>query len=387
MTRLFRSVLATLPAVTLTAAAQVPPPIIEFQFPHAAPSSSIGAGQVFISWTAQDVRCAGVPVVFTRPPAAMPALGWSTPGNGMKPVSYSFTIDQTGRPLDIKRIAKGYVVASEDLTPALAVSQFAPGAAHAECTLTFVPAPQPVAAAPVTSVMAYTMFPGQRPTAEMWARVKPAGSTCYDPAPQVRNRAFPNFDAIPKQPGRPSWSMIGFDIDDAGKPLHLKPVAGNGNAALAAASMAAIGDSRFAPGARVGCQYPYRVGAGTMPAPPMPEEAGFRTAGATCPAKAEWAVGPVLTYPEMFRRRAVEGWAVIGYDVAPWGQTGNVHVLAAQPAEEFGAQAVQLLAIAKRVPSATGYTGCVDRVKFRMGPTARAPGAPPVMFDPPQPAY
>ena len=96
------------------------------------------------------------------------------------------------------RTAKGYAVASEDLSPALAVSQFAPGVARAECSLIFVPAPQPIAVAPVTSVMAYTMFPGQRPTAEMWARVKPVGSTCYDPTPQVRNRAFPDFDAIPK---------------------------------------------------------------------------------------------------------------------------------------------------------------------------------------------
>ena len=387
MTRLFQSVLAILPAVTVAAAAQVPPPIIGVPFPHAAPSSGVGSGQMFVTWTAQDVRCAGVPMAFARPPAAMPALGWSTPGNGMKPVAYSFTIDPTGRPLDITRIAKGYVVASEDLTPALAVSQFALGAARGECSLTFMPSPQPIAVAPVTSVMAYTMFSGQRPTPEMWARVKPVGSTCYGPVPQVRNRAFPDFDAIPKQPGRPSWSMIGFDIDDSGKPVHLRPVAGNGNAVLEAASMTAVADSRFAPGARVGCRYPYRVGAGTLSAPPMPEEASFRVAGATCPTKVEWAVGPVLTYPETFRHRAVEGWAVIGYDVAPWGQTGNVRVLAAQPAVEFGEQAVRLLALAKRVPSSAGYTGCVDRVKFRMGPTVRAPGAPPVIFDPPQPAY
>lgn len=386
--RLFRFVLSMLPVVTAAAAAQVPPPpIVSVPFPHAAPSSGPSAGLMFITWTTQDVLCAGISVAFIRPPVAMPVLGWTIPDSGTKTVAYRFTIDPTGRPLDIARIAKGYVVASEDLAPALAASQFAPGVARIACSLTFVPAPQPIAAAPVASVMAYTMFPAQRPTPEMWARVKPVGSTCYDPVPQIRNRAFPDFDAIPKQPGLPSWSMIGFDIDDGGKPVHVKPVAGNGNAVLDAASMTAAADSRFAPGARVGCQYPYRVGAGTLTAPLMPEEASFRMAGATCPTKADWAVGPVLTYPEMFRRRAIEGWAVIGYDVAPWGQTGNVHVLAAQPAEEFGAQAVQLLAMAKRVPSATGYTGCVDRVKFRMGPTARAPGEPPVLFDPPQPAY
>jgi TonB family protein len=384
--RLFRWVLSILPAAAVSAAAQVPPPVTSIPFPHAGPSAGPATGPVFVTWTATDIRCAGVPVAFQRPPAVMPALGWSS-SIGMKPVAYSFTIDPTGRPLDIKRVAKGYVAAGEDLTPALAVGQFAAGAARSECSLTFVPAPQPIAAAPVASVMAYTMFPQQRPTAEMWARVKPTGSTCYDPPPQVRNRAFPDFDAIPKQPGRQSWSMIGFDIDEAGKPIHVKPVAGNGNAALEAASMSAIAASRFAPGARIGCQYPYWVGSATMPASPMPEEAKFRATGATCPSKAEWAVEPNLTYPEQFRRRAVEGWAMVGYDVAPWGQTGNVRVLAAQPAEEFGEQAVRLLTAAKRAPSATGYTGCIDRVHFRMGPTVRKPGAPPVIFDPSQPAY
>ena len=381
--RLFRFVFWMLPAATLASAAQIPPPVIDTPFPHAGPAT----GPVFVTWTATDIRCGGVRVDFERPPAVMPALGWSAANIGMKPVPYSFTIDPTGRPLDIKRVAMGYVVAGEDLTPALAVSRFAPGAARSACSLTFVATPRPVAAAPVASVMAYTIFPGQRPTAEMWARVKPVGSTCYDPTPQVRNRAFPDFDTIPKQPGRPSWSMIGFDIDESGKPVRLKPVAGNGNAALETASMKAIAESRFAAGARVGCQYPYWVGSETMPAPPIPEDVGSRAAGATCPAKAEWAVEPKLIYPEQFRRRAVEGWAVIGYDVAPWGQTGNVRVIAAQPAEEFGAQALRLMSMAKRVPSASGYSGCVDRVRFRMGPTVRKPGAPPVMFDPPQPAY
>ena len=119
----------------------------------------------------------------------------------------------------------------------------------------------------------------------------------------------------------------------------------------------------------------------------MPEEASFRPADATCPAQAEWAVSPTLTYPDNFRRRGIEGWAMIGYDVAPWGATGNVRVLATQPSDEFGAQAMRIITTAKRVPSATGYTGCVDRVSFKMGPTQRKPGGPPVIFDPPQPAY
>ena len=34
--------------------------------------------------------------------------------------------------------------------------------------------------------------------------------------------------------------------------------------------------------------------------------------------------------------RAIEGWAVIAFDVAPWGGTGNVRVVASEPAADFG---------------------------------------------------
>jgi outer membrane biosynthesis protein TonB len=235
--------------------------------------------------------------------------------------------------------------------------------------------------------MAYTMFPQQRPTAAVWARTRPAGSTCFDPVPPVRTRVFPVFEDLPKQPGRQSWSMVGFDIDQSGKPIHVKPVTGNGNAALDAASLKAVAQSRFAPGVRKGCQYPYRLNAATLPPPPIPADTNFKPVGSTCPWRSEWAVAPTLTYPPNFRRRSIEGWAIIGYDVAPWGATGNVRIFAAQPAEDFGKEAMRIITTAKRMPSATGYTGCTDRIFFKMGPTERKPGAPPVVFDPPEAAY
>ncbi len=392
VSRLVLAILIGGPAATASAIVpelQMPPPIVVGVAP---PAATPPYGQVFVTWTVREVHCAGGPAAFTRQPAAMPTLSWAAnsslgPTTAMKPVEYSFTIDPTGRPIDIKRLAKDYSSSGGDLAPALAVSRFAPDSPRTACSLTMAPDSQPIATAPVASVMAYTMFPQQRPTPAMWARIKPAGSDCYDPVPQVRNRAFPDFDALPRQPGRQSWSMISFDIDENGTPVRLRPVAGNGNAALDAASLKAVAESRFAAGARTGCQYPYSIGAGTVPPPPMAEEASFRPTGATCPAKAEWAVAPALTYPENFRRRGIEGWAMIGYDVAPWGATGNVRIFAAQPSEEFGEQAMRIIATAKRVPSAAGYTGCTDRVLFKMGPTHRKPGAPPVVFDPPEPVY
>ncbi len=348
--------------------------------------ASFSPAQQFVTWTAQDVRCAGVPIAFTQAPPVIPSLEWWNPQFGTKPVGFTFTIDGEGRPLDVARTDKAFVPAGSDLMPALVVGRFAPGAPRQACTLNFVPSVQPVADAPIPSVLAYIMFPQQRPSAAMYARVRPAGSTCFAPPPQIRTRAYPDFDAIPKQPGRQGWSMTGFDIDASGKPIHLRHEAGSGNAALDAASLKAVRDSRFAPGARTGCQYPYWIAPATMPPPPIPEEATFRPADATCPTKADWAVKPPLIYPPSFGRRWIEGWAVIGYDVAPWGATGNVRVLAAQPAAEFGEQAMRMLQSAKRTASATGYVGCVNRVSFRMprkGGEARSEAPPP----PPPPSF
>lgn len=56
----------------------------------------------------------------------------------------------------------------------------------------------------------------------------------------------------------------------------------------------------------------------------------------------------------------------MSYDVAPWGEIGNVKVLAAQPSEDFGGQAVRMMQNAEVKTSGRGMTGCVDRVRFAM---------------------
>ncbi|MGU3390378.1 energy transducer TonB [Sphingomonas sp. M1A8_2b] len=375
---------------SVAADAQVPPPIVGTShevIPHirTMPSAGPGPGQVLVTWTAQNVRCGGVAIAFSQAPAPMPALRWSGASNILKSVDYSFTIDATGRPLDVARGSKDYLPAGADLAPALVAAKFPAGKARQGCSLTFVPAASAVSEAPVTAVMTYIMFPEQRPTLAMFARTRPAGSTCFDPPPEIRNRAFPAFDAIPKQTGQAGWSMIGFDIDARGKPVHLKHEAGNGNAVLDKASLVAVADSKFAPGARTGCQYPYWIAAATLASPSMPEEAPFRPASATCPLKADWATKPPLNYPRNFGRRWIEGWAIVGYDVASWGEIGNVRVLASQPSAEFGEQASQMLRSAKWTASATGYVGCVDRVSFRMPRPGVKPTTPYAAEDAPPP--
>ncbi|HEX8216285.1 MAG TPA: TonB family protein, partial [Allosphingosinicella sp.] len=124
------------------------------------------------------------------------------------------------------------------------------------------------------------------------------------------------------------------------------------------------------PGVRKGCTYAFhRRQTEPLRAPPPPEEAAFRPADATCPSeRPAWAHMPPLVFPEEFRRRAIEGWAVLRYDVAPWGATGNVSVLASEPAAAFGEQAVRIVSGARRAAGTQGYTGCVTRVIFILPP-------------------
>ena len=64
---------------------------------------------------------------------------------------------------------------------------------------------------------------------------------------------------------------------------------------------------------------------------------------------------------------------MVAYDVAPWGEPGNIRVLASEPAEAFGTQAGNVIRTARLAPTQAGHTGCVDRVRFVMGPEGGVP--------------
>ena len=109
-----------------------------------------------------------------------------------------------------------------------------------------------------------------------------------------------------------------------------------------------------------------------MKAPAEPDLERFRSEGAVCPAsKSARDQMPALVFPEPFRRRSIEGWAIVRYDVAPWGETGNVSAVAAEPASAFGQEAVRIVQQARLAPSPQGYSGCLDLVRFVLAPTPK----------------
>ncbi|MDH7975227.1 hypothetical protein QH494_23835 [Sphingomonas sp. AR_OL41] len=76
----------------------------------------------------------------------------------------------------------------------------------------------------------------------------------------------------------------------------------------------------------------------------------------------------MLHFPEAYQHRAIEGWAILVYDVAPWGEIGNAPVVASELSEGFGTQALSLIRSAK-VPTTQGLVGCVDPLRFKMPTT------------------
>lgn len=105
--------------------------------------------------------------------------------------------------------------------------------------------------------MAYSVNPVSGPLPREGWRIYGAGNCLKQPVPAIKTRAYPDFIAIPATPGVRDWSLVSYDIDPAGTPVNVEPLAGTGSISLSAASREAIAASRFHAGGRSGCRYPY----------------------------------------------------------------------------------------------------------------------------------
>ena len=293
-----------------------------------------------------------------------PRVGAGQPTLG--PVTLLFEIGPSGRPGSIRFQEPTSAFVNADVGPALAASQF-PAVAHTGCAITYTPRVEPFSSAPLEDLISYSITPLSGPLPpEGWARIK-AGGDCFNPPrPQTLARMFPDFRKIPATPGVKDWVMIGYDTNASGEPINVHQVSSTGNEVLEAQAAKAARQSRFARGARSGCRYPYWRSPASVPAPPLPAENAFRSAEASCAEEKRWATPLNLRFPAAYRRRKIEGWAIVAYDTAPWGGVGNIKVLRAEPSVDFGLQAVQIVQTAKVLPSPQGSTGCVTRIKFML---------------------
>jgi hypothetical protein len=335
-------------------------------------------GQSILAWIPGEVRCAGAVVVAT--PMRRPWVNLIWGSMALTPLTYGFSIDADGRTTGIRRLGGEQIVSfSDDIAPSLAATRFAAGVARGGCSVTYVPRQTSLGTTPAADLVSYSIMPLSGPLPrEGWARIEGTGNCAEMPRPEPLVLAYPDYRSLPGTPGVKDGALVDHDLDAGGRPVAVRIAASTGNDALDAAAIKAVAGSRFSAGsARHGCLRPYSRAPATLAAPPLPLEEAVRPAEATCPGRHDWSVMPTLRFPEPYRRRAIEGWAIIGYDVAPWGEIGNAHVIAAEPTAEFGTAALGVIRSAK-VPTTQGLVGCIDKVRFRM-PNTGAPGAAPAM--------
>ncbi len=76
----------------------------------------------------------------------------------------------------------------------------------------------------------------------------------------------------------------------------------------------------------------------------------------------------------------IEGWALVRFDFATWGQVGNLSVIEAQPASAFAESAGRTVLSGRADPGFTAGVRCVVPVRYRIGdtpaPAEEAEGAP-----------
>ena len=317
--------------------------------------------QQLVSWMPGPVRCddgAEVRVIEGRRPYN--SL-WAGHGTQPSPMVLEFAIDPTGRPLSIRRTSPAFL-AEVTAGPALASSRFEAGAVRENCSITYQPMMRPVDEAEPVELASY-MMTNQKPhlPSEAYERLH-ASDECR-PRTQPLMRAYPNFDEIPATRGVRDWTMIGFDVTASGETTNVRHLYGTGNEALAEASVEAVENSRFTKGTlRRNCSYPYWRNAAVLPPPPAPPRSPDRTD----PCKAlEWDRAPQRNYPTAYSARSIEGWADIAFDVATWGEIGNVRVLRAQPTDDFGEAAKRMIERSRAQKNA-GLTGCETRVYYRV---------------------
>lgn len=332
-----------------------------------------------LAWMPGEVRCGGtsvIPLALRRP---ITSIRRGNRYDATDALTYRFRIDASGRALSIRREGGG-APWSDDVAPSLAASRFGAGAPQADCTIRFTLRAMSPEEAPVGDLISYSLEPqsGELPP-DGWARIQSPQASCLtEPRPRPLVAVYPDFDKLPGTPGVKHWTMVAYDQDARGRPIHVRTVEGTGSAALDRAAVRAMRKSRFTGGARAACLFPFWRAPTTLAAPTPPSEDSLRPADSNCPHSGDWATPPTLTYPNGYPRRAIEGWAVVAFDVAPWGELGNLRVLASEPTADFGEQAIHVLRSARKPASATGRSGCVDRVIFKMGygglPLGKDPG-------------
>jgi len=319
-----------------------------------------------LTWRASDVTCgAGTRIAPAVRNAPEPQQVMTRGYNGPSEVTVRFDLDAGGRPFNMSGVIEPRSrLQARDIMPSLRASRFVVDAPQTGCSVRYTPQIESAAQAPPETLARFGVAQRLRMGKDVWDRLAP-GDCRERPRVAPLTRSFPDFRKLARQEGARQWTYVRYDLDSAGMPVNLVTGPTSGYDALDAEALRAVAAGRYAGGARTGCVQAWWTGPETIPAPPIPPQS--ETAGnPACEIADRWAREPVLTYPDPYRQRAIEGWAILRFDVAPWGEIGEITVLAAEPSSEIGEAAINVLRRARLKPREGGLSGCVDRVIFRI---------------------
>lgn len=355
------------PHLAIASAAAPPPPsmapakLVDFAAPPARVECATG--------TARLVEGAPMPIKVWQPwvpPVAAVGGGYAPPAPATSEI-YTFSVNVEGQVIDLKRQASPNVAiawAIDEQAAILASWRFAAGAPAQDCKVDLAPTYASLAEASPARLFEALAADPRSPHP---ALRKALGGDCAGPARRrPQTMVYPDLRPFDDKNVDPAWAGLSYDIDAAGQPRNVRVMAVHGEAALANAAAQAITDSRFFPGSpRSGCFAAFRAQPKATPAPSRPDGDSFERPGDACKVtQAALNIPENKAYPPAFGKRRVAGWAILRFDVAPWGQVGAIEVLAAQPAETFGVYARNLLQSARPTPPSTGYRGCVVPISF-----------------------
>ena len=312
----------------------------------------------------------------------LPPVSASEGPEGPQTSVFRFAVAADGRTRDIRPDGTGgssynYANASRGVTVQanLAAWRF-DGGARSDCRLTVTYHSTRIEEASPSLLMRYYAVTRDRgPLRDAAARrlSGPTGNCMRPERPRRRAQttSHPDFELGQRPPpGGYAWTVVRWNVDAAGRYTDIETLGSSGDAVFDAEARRAMGDSRLHPGPpATGCVYNFYRAGPNLSAPPIPPKEEREDPLQQCPDAIAARLSPVreLPYPPAFRARGIEGWALVRFDIASWGQIGNVAVLEAQPAAAFGEAAQSIVSQRRATPGFEGAIRCVQPVHYRMG--------------------
>lgn len=364
------------------------------QVPIVSRQAATSPDQAMLQIPATDIRCDGRPVQPTY--ADDLRIETTGPSRPERPnVVLSFSVDETGRTRDIRPASMSAPTSAPSASPviistaipteqeqaALAAWRF--DGPRRDCSLTIRYAAKPLVEASKGDLLRYFAVTRTRgPIRDaVAARLAGPDADCGGErrgGRSPRTVSFPDYKIGQRPPpGGRAWTVVRWGMDAEGRAVDVETLGSSGDTVFDAETRRAVSETVVEGGAPLrGCVANfYRIGE-RLPAPDTPQrdEDPLQNCPAEIGERFRTRAAPE-TFPAAFRDRGIEGWALVRFDLATWGQVGNVEVIDAQPAAAFGDSGRRTVQTGRAEPSNSHGVRCVVPVRYVL-PTNPVDGEP-----------